>query len=94
MEQGGTTITLGHTTKASRTNKDAKSETNYALGSIMWHNSSRCTYYVESTQAEGRNDFYTVAMQNKKMNLAAPPQPFGIEFLFKDPEGPIYVVKE
>ena len=94
MEQGVTTITLGHTTKASRTNKDAKSETNYALGSIMWHNSSRCTYYVESTQAEGRNDFYTVAMQNKKMNLAAPPQPFGIEFLFKDPEGPIYVVKE
>ena len=93
-ELGVTAITLAHVTKSARTKEGKKnSENDQPFGSIYWHNSARATYYVEAEAAKDRNDFYTVSVENKKMNIAARPEDWKLEILFKDPDGPIYVTK-
>jgi hypothetical protein len=54
----------------------------YPFGSIFWHNSARCTWFVKDAESAAEGTTKTIGLYNRKMNLSAkrPAVGFAIEF--------------
>jgi hypothetical protein len=75
---GCTVILIAHNNKSE--------DDRYPIGSIMWHNLSRCTWYVSRS---GSEDF-TIGLYHKKRNRMRPQRDFGVRVVFdEDDAGPV-----
>ena len=54
----------------------------YPFGSIFWHNSARCTWFIKDAESTTEGTTKTIGLYNKKMNLSAklPAVGFAIDF--------------
>ena len=54
----------------------------YPFGSIFWHNSARCTWFVKEAESTAEGSTKTIGLYNRKMNLSAklPAIGFAIDF--------------
>jgi hypothetical protein len=77
MNVGGNAV--AHVRKDGR--NPTETET-YPFGSIFWHNSACCTWFIKDAEATTEGTTKTIGLYNKKMNLSAklPAVGFAIDF--------------
>jgi len=65
---------------------DKKDDDRYPIGSIMFHNLTRCSWYVSRSEGED----FIVGLYHKKRNRMKPQPPFGMRIVFSEDDfGPV-----
>lgn len=80
---GCTVMLIAHNNKAE--------DDHYPLGSIMWHNLTRASWFVKRSEEDDPNRF-VMGLYHRKKNRMRPQAAFGLRFTFDEDEtGPILV---